>query len=128
MREEIIKIHCEEYHTVKYKDSSPIDYREQPINNEIGWWDDDTVKVEDTSKKHGTRPLFLVDTIHSKNEEVFVENYGNPLSQVKKDYVMAVVEKDGDKISLKVFTGTKMMRRNMLRIMVILYVLLERIM
>jgi hypothetical protein len=108
MREEIIKIHCEEYHTVKYKDSNPIDYREQPINNEIGWWDDDTVKVEDTSKKHGTRPLFLVDTIHSKNEEVFVENYGNPLSQVKKDYVMAVVEKDGDKISLKMFTGTKM--------------------
>lgn len=108
MREEIIKIHCEEYHTVKYKDSSPIDYREQPINNEIGWWDDDTVKVEDISKKHGTRPLFLVDTIHSKNEEVFVENYGNPLSQVKKDYVMAVVEKDGDKISLKMFTGTKM--------------------
>ena len=28
MREEIIKIQCEEYHTVKYKDSSPIDYRE----------------------------------------------------------------------------------------------------
>jgi hypothetical protein len=108
MREEIIKIHCEEYHTVKYKDSSPIDYREQPISNEIGWWDDDTRKVEDTSKKHGSRPLFLVDTIHSKNEEVFVENYGNPLSQVKKDYVMAVVEKDGDKISLKMFTGMKM--------------------
>ena len=108
MREEIIKIQCEEYHTVKYKDSSPIDYREQPISNEIGWWDDDTSKVEDTSKKHGNRPLFLVDTIHSKNEEVFVENYGNPLAQVKKDYVMAVVEKDGDKISLKMFTGSKM--------------------
>ena len=107
MREEIIKIQCEEYHTVKYKDSSPIDYRE-PISTEKGWWDDDTVKVEDTSKKHGTRPLFLVDTIHSKNEEVFVENYGNPLAQVKKDYVMAVVEKDGDKISLKMFTGMKM--------------------
>ena len=108
MREEIIKIQCEEYHTVKYKDSSPIDYREQPISNEIGWWDDDIRKVEDTSKKHGNRPLFLVDTIHSKNEEVFVENYGNPLAQVKKDYVMAVVEKDGDKISLKMFTGSKM--------------------
>ena len=107
MREEIIKIHCEEYHTVKYKDSSPIDYRE-PISTEKGWWDDDTVNIEDTSKKHGNRPLFLVDTIHSKNEEVFVENYGNPLSQVKKDYVMAVVEKDGDKISLKMFTGMKM--------------------
>ena len=108
MREEIIKIQCEEYHTVKYKDSSPIDYREQPISNEIGWWDDDIRKVEDTSKKHGNRPLFLVDTIHSKNEEVFVENYGNPLAQVNKDYVMAVVEKDGDKISLKMFTGSKM--------------------
>ena len=109
MREEIIKIQCEEYHTVKYKDSSPIDYR-GPIGTqgEKGWWDDDTVKVEDISKKHGSRPLFIVDTIHSKNEEVFVENYGNPLSQVKKDYVMAVVEKDGDKISLKMFTGMKM--------------------
>jgi hypothetical protein len=107
MREEIIKIQCEEYHTVKYKDSSPIDYREQPINNEIGWWDEDTVKVEDTSKKHGNRPLFLVDTIHSKNEEMFVENYGNPLCQIRKEYVMAVVEKDGDKISLKMFTGAK---------------------
>ena len=107
MREEIIKIQCEEYHTVKYKDSSPIDYRE-PISTEKGWWDDDTVKVEDTSKKHGSRPLFIVDTIHSKNEEVFVENYGNPLCQVRKEYVMAVVEKDGDKISLKMFTGSKM--------------------
>jgi len=107
MKEEIIKIQCEEYHTVKYKDSSPIDYREQPISNEIGWWDDDTVKVEDTSKKHSNRPLFLVDTIHSKNEEMFVENYGNPLCQVRKEYVMAVVEKDGDKISLKMFTGAK---------------------
>ena len=107
MREEIIKIQCEEYHTVKYKDSSPIDYREQPISNEIGWWDDDTVKVEDTSKKHSNRPLFLVDTIHSKNEEMFVENYGNPLCLVRKEYVMAVVEKDGDKISLKMFTGAK---------------------
>jgi hypothetical protein len=36
MREEIIKIHCEEYHTVKYKDSSPIDYREQPIMKLVG--------------------------------------------------------------------------------------------
>jgi len=107
MKEEIIKIQCEEYHTVKYKDSSPIDYREQPISNEIGWWDDDTVKVEDTSKKHSNRPLFLVDTIHSKNEEMFVENYGNPLCLVRKEYVMAVVEKDGDKISLKMFTGAK---------------------
>ena len=108
MREEIIKIHCEEYNTIKFKDSSPIDYREQPISNEIGWWDDDTSKVEDTSKKHGNSPLFLIDTIHSKNEEVFVKNYGNPLCQVRKEYVMAVVEKDGDKISLKMFTGSKM--------------------
>lgn len=109
MREEIFKIHFEEYNTVKYKDYSPIDYKDPISDTEGLFWDDPIGStVEDISKKYGKRPLFIVDTIHNKNEEVFVENYGNPLAQVRKEYVMAVIEKDGDKISLKMFTGAKM--------------------
>lgn len=111
MREEIIKIQYEEYHTVKYKDSSPIDYTVPRTIPTDSWLDDifDNKRERPSdSSPSSKKPLFLVDTIHSKNEEVFVENYGNPLAQVKKDYVMAVVEKDGDKISLKMFTGMKM--------------------
>jgi hypothetical protein len=105
MKEEIIKIKFEEYNTVKYKNSSPIGYK-TPVHNISVW--DDTVIFEEGPKKDITQPVFLVDEVYSKNEEVFVENYGNPLCQIKKDYIMAVVEKDGDKVSLKMFTGTKM--------------------
>lgn len=46
----------------------------------------------------------------STKEEDFQENYGNPLCMVTKHSCIVVVERDGDKVCMKLFT-THMMRR-----------------
>jgi hypothetical protein len=71
MKEEIIKFKVEEYNTVKYKNSSPIDYK-TPVT-EISLWDD-TVIFEEGPKRSRDKPLFLIDVVYKKNEKVFVEN------------------------------------------------------
>lgn len=44
-------------------------------------------------------------------ENIFEENYGNILSTVHKSYLMVVVSQDGDKVSIKIFSGEKVRRR-----------------
>ncbi len=54
--------------------------------------------------------IFLESNIyHSENQ--YLENYGNLLSTVKKDYFMIVVEKSEKKVSIKIFTGYRIRRR-----------------
>ena len=40
-------------------------------------------------------------------EEDYVENYGNPLSEVRHDYVLVVITSDDTKVSLKLFRGSR---------------------
>jgi hypothetical protein len=55
-------------------------------------------------KPDKSRPTFTShQTIHGK--KIFEENYGNPMCEVSKDYMMVVVEKSEDKISIKLFSG-----------------------
>jgi hypothetical protein len=63
----------------------------------------DLVKINQPTKKH---PLFVVDKV-TTDEESYTENYGNPICTVIKSYVMVVVEKTEDKISIKVFRGNR---------------------
>ena len=105
MKQEIVKFQYEEYHTITYKDSSPINYSEIQLPSNDGWLDD--IVVNSPTPPSSRRPLFRVDNILQKNEEIFVENYGNPMSTVRKDYVMVVIERDGDKIAMKLFYGGK---------------------
>jgi hypothetical protein len=58
------------------------------------------------SKKH---PYFQIETIFT-DEQSFVENFANPLCNVFLDYRMVVIEKDADKISIKLFQGYKTRR------------------
>jgi hypothetical protein len=109
MRQEILKFQYEEYLTITHKDSNPIDYRVPQTIPTDSWLDD---IFDNKTERHGSppstkRPLFVVDEIHNNNEEKYVENYGNPMCTVRKDYVMVVIERDGDKLALKLFYGGK---------------------
>lgn len=106
MRQEIFKIHYEEYFATKYKESSPIDYHEPVVVCDDVCWEGVSTdnRPREISKK---RPLFIVDKSINFDEKIYIENYGNRLYDVMKTYMMVVIERDGDKISLKLFTGFK---------------------
>lgn len=109
MREEILKFQYEEYTTITHKGSNPIDYYQVPVLTDT--WDDDIFGINKpqipVSKPSTKKPLFLVDNIYKNDEEKYVENYGNPMCTVKKDYVMVVIEQEGDKLAIKIFYGGK---------------------
>jgi len=113
MKQEIIKFQHEEYHTIIHKSSNPIDYKEpRTIPTDI-WLDEDDLfgcnnKPEEKpdSRYSAKKPLYIVDKINN-DEQVYVENYGNPICTVRKDYVMVVIERDEDKIAMKSFYGGK---------------------
>lgn len=56
--------------------------------------------------------IFLESNIYY-SENQYLENYGNLLSTVRKDYFMIVVEKSEKKVSIKIFTGYRIRRRGM---------------
>ena len=111
MKQEIIKFQHEEYHTIIHKSSTPIDYKEPQVIPTDTWLDDlfgsdNRPEERPDSRYSDKRPLFLVDTIHNE-EKTYVENYGNPICTVRKEYVMVVIERDEDKIAMKLFYGGK---------------------
>jgi hypothetical protein len=89
MKEEIYKKNFERYNTVKYKDQTKI----FPLNN-----DDNIFYV---TEKH---PLFI-NNGNVEGEECYTENLFNPLCSISREYVMIVVEKNEDKVAIKLFTG-----------------------
>lgn len=109
MRQEILKFQCEDYLTITHEGSNPIDYRVPQTIPTDSWLDDifDNKTERPDSPPSPKRPLFVVDLIYKNNEEKYVENYGNPMCTIRKDYVMVVIERDGDKLSLKLFYGGK---------------------
>ena len=94
MKEEIFKHNVESYYNEMGNDHTPIsklDEAEKRWNNDkdMGFRRRLTFSVKGTDK----------------TKESFVENYGNPLWTVERHYSMVVVERDGDKVALKLFTG-----------------------
>jgi hypothetical protein len=63
----------------------------------------DLMNISTASKKH---PLFIVKKV-TTDEESYRENYNNLMCTVTKSYVMVVVERTEDKISIKVFRGSR---------------------
>ena len=98
MKQEIYKISFKRYNSTKYKDHSSIFPGNSYISGELNL---DMLEVP-TQKN-----LFFKMESSNNTEECFVENFANPLYSVLMDYVMVVVEKDGDKVSIKMFQGYK---------------------
>lgn len=93
MSQELYKFQWQSFATFEFQDFSEL--KNYPIDYE-----------DKDSKKH---PVFKrVKTSHE--EEIFLKNYGNPMTSVIKEYSLIVVEEKGDKISLKIFYGHKQRR------------------
>jgi hypothetical protein len=71
--------------------------------NEADIWDQ-LLNTNDKVNLSKKSDVYLENFV-SNVEEDFVLHYGNPLARVLKSYLMIVVERDGDKVSMKVFSG-----------------------
>ena len=91
VKEEIYKKSFERYTTTKYKDYTKI----LPID-EYG-----ADLYFNASEKH---PLFQKEESFD-GEEYYLKHLKDPMYSVQKEYVMIVVEKNDDKVSIKFFNG-----------------------
>jgi hypothetical protein len=98
MKQEIYKISFKRYNSTKYKDHSSIFPRNSYISGELNL---DMLEVP--TQKH---PHFKMESSNN-TEECFVENFANQLYSVLMEYVMVVVEKNEDKVCIKMFQGYK---------------------
>jgi len=104
MKVELFKQSFEDYTCVFNKTSTPIQNEDFIYTNtEDVFGELVNISINQPTKKH---PLFVVEKA-TKDEESYIENYSNPMCDVTKSYVMVVVEKTEDKVSIKVFRGIK---------------------
>ena len=87
MSQEILKINFTKYQTVFHRDHSPLDSK----TDEWGLYD-----------KH-----VFVQTSDDQQEITYNENGTNLMASVSKSYMMAIIERKEQKLSLKVFHGTR---------------------
>ena len=101
---ELFKFQIEKYLTVFFNDKTDISGKTFRDFEMVRRHDGDFDFLEVAAK-----PKRLEFTMHksSKSNSDYVENYGNPLTTIRKDYLMIVVETNGDKVSLKIFDGTR---------------------
>jgi hypothetical protein len=107
--EELFKFQVEDYFNIFYSDKTEVedrsfrDYEMIPIHNGAG-------ELNFLFKERPYKPKKLEFTKVSESTEHsdFIENYGNPLTSVKKVYMMIVVEKNDKKVSLKIFNGSRL--------------------
>ena len=109
MKEEIFKVSYEAYTTVVFHDTVPITFPHSrnkyffEDENDADIWDQ-LLYANDRVNLSKKSDVYLEDFV-SNVEEDFVLHYGNPLARVLKSYLMILVERDGDKVSMKVFNG-----------------------
>jgi hypothetical protein len=105
MKTEIFKQTFENYNTILYRDTSPIDGYSSPVLVEGEIFNDLTIihTLQTPTKKH---PLFVIKKTFT-DEKSYLENYGNPMCWVTKTYSIVVVERTGDKVALKLFHGAR---------------------
>ena len=106
MKEVVLKYSFTINKTIKHQSSCPIDYLQDISNIFTNEKTPDVFGGMESKRKElptPKRPLFLYESTSMNNEEVYVENYGNPLCTVEQDTITIVIEEEGDKIALKFF-------------------------
>jgi len=103
MKVELFKQSYGVYTNVSHKSTSPVNWAGDRKSTSSDDWLDETTfnSFNPPTPKH---PLFIVEKT-TKDEETYVENYGNPMYEITKYTAMIVVERDGDKLALKFFNG-----------------------
>ena len=103
MKQVLYKKEYTTYSNTKYKDSNPIDYIQKHVESDDNILGFNEGQISRPTKKH---PAFLYE-LSDSSEQVFSDNFANPIWSIQKSYFMVVVEKDGDKVSIKTFHGWK---------------------
>lgn len=104
---ELFKYNIEQYRTVFMKDQTII--TDGKVKSPNYSHRDDGWDVEIETRKNNKKNRLRFDVNNESNlQEDYVQNYGNPLCFVRKDYVTLVVESDINKVSLKIFEGLRM--------------------
>lgn len=75
----------------------------------------DSNSIEDLDKDRkisgdnfdGKRRVFFRHKELNHSEDFYIKNYGNPLVSIRRDNVMVVVEKNEDKVAIKLFTSSR---------------------
>lgn len=104
---ELFKYNFERYRTVFMKDQTIIideKVKSPNYSQGVSEWDSEVGATRNSKKK---RLKFTVSHESSSHDD-YIQNYGNPLCLVRKDYVTLLVECKGDKISLKIFEGFRL--------------------
>jgi len=104
MKVEIFKKNFETFNCVSHHEQNPIGGGHlNPIMDMDDLFGDGLIihKSDPPTKKH---PLFLIKKT-TTDQESYLENYGNPMCTVTKMHAMVVVERVGDKVTLKLFHG-----------------------
>jgi len=91
VKEEIYKKSFERYNTIKYKDCTKI----LPIN------DNGLDFYYNATEKH---PFFQHEESF-EGEEYYLKHLKDPMYSVQKEYLMILIEKNEDKVSIKFFNG-----------------------
>ena len=97
MKEVLYKKEFSTYSVVKHKNSTPFPFLPNSLSSE------ELDHYQRPTKKH---PLFLYDERES-TEESFVENFANQMCDIHRENTTIVVERCGDKVSIKLFQSWK---------------------
>lgn len=101
MREVLFKKEYEKYETVEHESHSPFPYFTKKIKDEILGIEAEVGPVP--TKKH---PLFIHKKTNNTEEE-FVARFADQMYSVHRLHSTVVVERDGDKVAIKLFFGFK---------------------
>ena len=101
MKEVLFKKEYEKYETVEHESHSPFPYFTKKIKDEILGIEAEVGPVP--TKKH---PLFIHKKTNNTEEE-FVARFADQMYSVHRLHSTVVVERDGDKVAIKLFFGFK---------------------
>ena len=111
MKNVILKYSFKTNKTILFKNSSPIDYvsnfQEEETETDIFGNNYTSILIPPSPKK----PLYLYEHTFVDDEEKYLQHYGNPMATISQDTVTIVIEEEGDKLALKLFTGYRQRRR-----------------
>jgi hypothetical protein len=106
MKEVLFKKEYTKYENIKHREHNPINFIGNVVENDDDVFVSNVIHISKPTPRH---PLFMHE-LTDNTEEIFLENFGNPMWSVQKSYFMVVVEKDEDKVAIKTFNGFKYRR------------------
>jgi len=103
MKETLFKQSFEKYQNIEYRDTIRIDHI--VMSNDV--WDIlEYDKNVNYPVRLGKKEYFAIKS-QNQDKDFYVQNYGNKLCSIRKEYSMLVVEKTENKLSIKFFNGSR---------------------